>query len=96
MKTIKIMVIVLLLPAHLLMAQETVTLEQCQSWARENHPVLKQLEIYQQIMALKNDNNSTSYLPQLTLNGQSTWQSDVTQLPIKLPGMTAPLMSKDQ
>jgi outer membrane protein TolC len=95
-KTIKLMVIVLLFPAHLLMAQETVTLEQCQNWARESHPVLKQLEIYQQIMELKNDNNSTSYLPQLNLNGQTTWQSDVTQLPIKLPGMTVPLMSKDQ
>jgi outer membrane protein TolC len=96
MKTIKLLLIGLLFPVHLLMAQETVTLEQCQTWARENHPVLKQLEIYQQIMELKNDNNSTSYLPQLNLNGQTTWQSDVTQLPIKLPGMTTPLMSKDQ
>ena len=95
-QSIKLLCIMLFLPVQLLVAQETVTLEKCQTWARENHPVLKQLEIYQQIMVLKNDNNSTSYLPQLNLNGQATWQSDVTQLPIKIPGMTIPTMSKDQ
>jgi len=95
-QSIKLLCIMLFLPVQLLVAQETVTLEKCQTWARENHPVLKQLEIYQQIMVLKNDNNSTSYLPQLNLNGQMTWQSDVTQLPIKIPGMTIPTMSKDQ
>jgi outer membrane protein TolC len=95
-KTIKVLFIGVLLPVQLLFAQQAVTLEQCQTWARENHPVLKQMEIYQQILELKNDNNSTNYLPQLNLNGQTSWQSDVTQLPIKLPGMTAPLMSKDQ
>lgn len=96
MKTINLLFIGLLFPIHLLMAQETVTLEQCQTWARQSHPVLKQLEIYQQIMELKNDNNSTTYLPQVNLNGQVTYQSDVTQLPIKLPGVTVPLLSKDQ
>jgi len=54
MKTIQLLFIALLIPVHLLMAQEAVTLEQCQNWARENHAVLKQLDLYQQILALKN------------------------------------------
>jgi len=53
MKTIKLFLLALLLPVHLLMAQEVVTLEQCQTWARENHPVLKQSGLYQQILELK-------------------------------------------
>lgn len=96
LKTIKLLFIALLLPIHLLMAQEAVTLEQCQNWARENHPVLKQLDLYQQILALKNENNATSYLPQVGLNGQATYQSDVTKIGISIPGMAIPTVDKDQ
>ena len=78
------------------MAQETVTLEQCQQWARENHPVLKQSELYQQILDLKNENNATAFLPQLTLNGLATYQSDVTKIGISIPGMNIPTVDKDQ
>ncbi|MDO8928825.1 MAG: TolC family protein [Bacteroidota bacterium] len=96
MKTIKLLFLALLLPVHLLIAQEAVTLEQCQQWARENHPTLKQLEIYQQILGLKNENNSTSFLPQFTLNGQATYQSDVTKIGISIPNMNIPTADKDQ
>jgi outer membrane protein TolC len=96
MKTIKLLFVALLFSVHLLMAQETVTLEQCQTWARENHPVLKQLDIYQQILELKNENNATSYLPQVNLNGQATYQSDVTKIGISLPNMAIPTVDKDQ
>lgn len=96
MKTIKILLVALLLPVYLLMAQEAVTLEQCQTWARENHPVLKQSSIYQQILELKNENNSTSFLPHLTLNGQATYQSDVTKISLSMPGVNIPTVDKDQ
>lgn len=96
MKTIKLLFIALLLPVHLLMAQEAVSLEQCQTWARENHPVLKQLGLYQQILDLKNENNATSFLPQVNLNGQATYQSAVTKIGISLPGMNIPSVDKDQ
>ncbi len=96
MKTIKILFVTLLLPVHLLMAQETVTLEQCQAWARDNHPVLKQLDLYRQILDLKNENNATSFLPQVNLNGQATYQSDVTKIGISLPNIKIPTVDKDQ
>jgi len=83
MKTIKLLLLALLLPVHLLMAQEMVTLEQCQTWARENHPVLKQSGLYQQILDLKNENNST-------------YQSDVTKIGISIPNMNIPTADKDQ
>lgn len=96
MKTIKLLFIALLLPVHLLMAQEALTLEQCQTWARENQPVLRQLDLYQQILYLKNENNTTSFLPQVNLNGQATYQSAVTKIAISLPGMNIPSVDKDQ
>ena len=96
MKTIKLLFLGLLLPAHLLMAKETVTLEQCQQWARENHPVLKQSGLYQQILDLKNENNTAVFLPQVTLNGQATYQSDVTKIALSMPGINIPTVDKDQ
>ena len=96
MKTIKLLFVALFLPVHLLMAQEAVTLEQCQTWARENNPALKQLELYQQILSLKTENNSTSYLPQVNLNGQATYQSDVTKVGISIPNIHIPSVGKDQ
>ena len=98
MKIIKLLFIAMLFPAHLLMAQEAVTLEQCQNWARESHPVLKQLDLYQQILDLKNENNATSFLPQISLNGQATYQSAVTKLEfrcqtLKFHRLTRPIQS---
>jgi outer membrane protein TolC len=86
----------LFLPAIMLRAQEPVTLEQCQQWARENHPVLRQSGLYQQILNLKDENNATSLLPQLTLNGQATYQSDVTKIAISIPNLHVPTVDKDQ
>jgi outer membrane protein TolC len=96
MRTIKLLLIAFLLPIHLLMAQDAVTLEQCQNWARENHPVLKQFDLYQQILDLKNENNATSFLPQVNLNGQATYQSAVTKIGISLPNIKIPSVDKDQ
>jgi len=96
MKTIKLLFIALLLPVYLLMAQEAVTLEQCQNWAHKNHPVLKQLDLYQKILELKNENNATSFLPQVSLNGQATYQSAVTKIGLSLPNVKIPTVDKDQ
>lgn len=96
MKTIKLLFVVMLFSAFRVIAQDAVTLDQCQKWARENHPALKQLGIYQQILNLKNENNTTSYLPQVNLNGQATYQSDVTKIGISLPNIKIPTVDKDQ
>ncbi|MGE5426281.1 MAG: TolC family protein [Methylococcaceae bacterium] len=96
MKRTHLILLWLILSATMLRGQEPVTLEQCQQWARENHPVLRQSGLYQQILDLKNENNTTSRLPQLTLNGQATYQSDVTKIAIALPNIHIPTVDKDQ
>jgi len=61
----------------------SITLEQCWQKAHDNYPLIKQ---YNLITAAENytlDNISKIYLPHVTLNGQATYQSDVTQLMLK-------------
>lgn len=88
--------LVLLLPTSLLNAQQPVGLTDCRQWAREVHPLLTQKELYRQLAELKIDNVQASWFPQVDLNAQATYQSDVTNLGLSLPGVTIPRISKDQ
>ena len=92
----KKLVLILLLPVQMVFAQNEVSLDSCYTWARENYPNLKQSEIWQEITSLKKDNIKTNYLPQVTLNGQATYQSDVTKVDISVPGISIPSVAKDQ
>jgi outer membrane protein TolC len=92
----KLMLFILFLPAQMLIAQDATTLDQCQNWARENNPTLRQLVLYQQILSLKNENNATAYFPQVNLNGQATYQSDVTKIGLSIPNLNIPTVDKDQ
>lgn len=86
----------LLLVCQWLQAQKPVTLQQCQQWARENHPLLKQKELYRAMAELKLDNNTTNYFPQVDFKAQATYQSEVTKIGISLPNVDIPEISKDQ
>ena len=92
----KKLIILLFLPIQLAFAQQPVTLEECYRLTRENYPNLKKTELLQEITALNNKNISTNYLPKVTLNGQATYQSDVTKVDISMPGVSIPSVSKDQ
>ena len=88
--------ILLLLPAQLVFSQNEVSLDSCYQWARENYPNLKQAGIYQEITALQQENIKTNYYPQVTLNGQATYQSQVIEIPSIIPGFSPGAVPKDQ
>lgn len=92
----KKLIILLFLPVQLAFAQQPVTLEECYRLTRENYPNLKKAELLQEITALNKENISTNYLPKITLNGQATYQSDVTKVDISMPNVSIPTVSKDQ
>ncbi len=96
MKTRKLIGLLLLTVTQLSFGQEAVRLSDCQQWAREQHPLLKQKELYEQIKELKLANNQTNYFPQVDLNGQATYQTDVTKVGISLPNVSLPELAKDQ
>lgn len=78
-------------------AQEKKTdIESCQQMARENYPSIRQYGLIEASSDYKLSTLSKNYLPQLMLNGQATYQSDVTSLPASLPGIQVPSLDKDQ
>jgi len=73
-----------------------VTLEVCQEKAKRNYPIVKQYGIIEAIAENNLSNANKGWLPQLSITGRITHQSDVTELPIKLPTINIEGMSKDQ
>ncbi len=76
-------IIALFLAALALPAQQQVTLDLCHERAVEHYPLSRQGEMLAagHELALKNLNKN--YLPQMNINGQVHYQSDVTKVPIQ-------------
>jgi outer membrane protein TolC len=72
----------------------SVTLDSCYSFARQNYPLIKQQELISKTSEYTMANISKGFLPQINMNGQTSYQSDVTQLPKTIPGV--PVLTKDQ
>ena len=58
-----------------------LTIDSCYSAAMNNYPLVKSFNLIEESLELNLENASKSYLPQLSLSGRASWQSDVTQLP---------------
>jgi outer membrane protein TolC len=75
---------------------DSLTLAQCYTLARQHAPQSQQQALYQQSANYTLENAARAYLPQVTIYGQATYQSEVTQVPINVPGQDIPVLSKDQ
>lgn len=73
-----------------------LTLNEAYSLAETNYPLVKQRELIAQTTAYTIENINKGYWPQVNINGQATYQSAVTEIPISLPGAEIPALSKDQ
>lgn len=80
----------------LIYAQETITLEQCYQWSRENYPLIKKQELIKKAEQYTTENALKGWLPQVNITAQATYQNDVTQFPVKLPNVNVEPLSKDQ
>lgn len=89
-------VICLLLANTIPVFSQTIQLSDCIQLAEKNYPQTRQLEIIQQTKQYNIENASKGNYPQLNIQGTATYQSDVTALPIKIPNMSIPALSKDQ
>ncbi len=74
----------------------SLKLDSCLEMAKRNYPFVRQYALIDKAREYSLDNARKGYLPQLTMMGQATYQSDVTQIPISLPGLNIPTLSKDQ
>ncbi len=73
-----------------------VTLEQCKAWAQGNYPVIKQYNLVEQSRRFTVENAAKAWLPKAVVSGTASYQSDVTTIPIDIPGVDIPTLSKDQ
>ena len=85
-----------ILPIQLVIGQNETSLDSCYNWARTNYPNLKQSESWKNITSLNQENLKTNYYPKVTLNGQASYQSDVIEIDLPLPGVPNPTVPHDQ
>ncbi len=83
MKNILFALIIFISPL-LLTAQhvKNITLNYCLQKALQHAPQSSLPAIYKEMSKLKTKNISINYLPTLNINGQATYQSDVTKVPL--------------
>lgn len=78
------------------------SLDECRALARRHYPEIRQYDLIRRTEAYNLSNAARTYLPQVTLSAQATWQSAVPEFPDALTGMLAaqnvsiPGMHKDQ
>lgn len=78
-------------------AQErTLNIDSCYAMAERNYPLVKQYALIDKSREYSVSNVNKGYLPHFNVAGQASYQSQVTKLPVKIPGVNIPTLSKDQ
>lgn len=77
-------------------SQNGLTLGACKEKARSNYPKLKQGEWLSEITRLKKENLDANFLPSIEFKGQATYQSEVIEINIPIPGFEFDPLSNDQ
>lgn len=78
------------------LAHAQLTLEECQRRAQDNYPLVRQYGLIEKAREYDLSNAGKGYLPQFSLSGKATYQSDITQLPVDIPNLDIKTASKDQ
>ena len=86
----------LLISQEFIIPQTQLTLEECYEKARMNYPLIKQKDYIEKTKDYSVSNIWNGYFPQITLLAQASYQSDVTEVPMPLPGIVIQRLSKDQ
>jgi len=71
-----------------------ITISDCYSKAQSNYPLIRQYGLIEQSRDYNLSNAGKGYLPQVIFSAKATWQSEVTEIPVSIPGVKG--MNKDQ
>ena len=77
-------------------SSESITIEESYQLATEQYPLIKQRELIAKSEEYSISNASKGILPVITINGQDSYQSGVTEIPIELPDFNVEELSKHQ
>ena len=75
---------------------QSYTLPVIESLAIQNYPLIKQSDLLNKTALLSVENIQRALYPQITINGQASYQTDVTSIQIPIPGFSPSALSKDQ
>ena len=68
-------------------AHAQTTLDECIGWAYDNYPQIKEMSLIEMTKGIDLKNAAYTWLPHLNISGKATWQSEVVEMPMDIPGM---------
>lgn len=77
-------------------SQDSLSLSDIHAVIETGHPFGLKPDVYKRIYQLNRKVSDANYLPKLVLNASATYQSDVIDLDIPIPGVELPSQSHDQ
>ncbi|MHB9054992.1 MAG: TolC family protein [Paludibacteraceae bacterium] len=96
----RLMLLLIAVSAVFLIYSQTLTLQECQNLMQTNFPLAKQKGLIDEVTNTTIEALMSQYFPQFRLNGQATYQSDVTKIelntPEGFPKLEIPTPEKDQ
>ncbi len=92
----KIVTVSILFSQAFVFAQQPLSLEQCYQAATANYPLAKKITLLEQQNKLDTEVLQTGNKPQLFIDAQATYQSDVIELPVSLPNVLIESPNQDQ
>lgn len=96
MKRLFILTTFLLCISPICLNAQELTLEECQQQARAHYPLIKRYGLIEKTKEYNISNADKGYLPQVSLSAKASYQSDVTEIPVDLPGIDIRGIRKDQ
>lgn len=75
---------------------QKLSLAEAYDLSQKNYPAVKQKDLVKQTASISIENLQKGFLPQFSVTGQATYQSDVTKVPVSLPGFAIDPPAKDQ
>lgn len=68
-------------------AHAQTTMDECIGWAYDNYPQIKEMSLIEMTKGIDLKNAAYAWLPHLNISGKATWQSEVVEMPMDIPGM---------
>ncbi len=91
-----LLTITMVLYCNLTIFSQNITLQDCYDKVMTNYPLAKNSEFLTKSNEYNISNAIKGWLPDISLSGKASYQSDVTSLPIEIPNIEIPQLSKDQ
>jgi outer membrane protein TolC len=75
---------------------QSLSLDSCQAKAQKAYPLVKKYDLLESSKEYSLANAQKGYLPQISITGYSTYQSEVFQFPFEIPGNEIEPLRNDQ